>query len=108
MKSIYIAGPYTAETPELEAENVKIAARVAYQYIKGGWHIFCPHTMTTYIDIEINKDKSLKWEDWLILDIYWLTKCDAIHMLPGWKNSKGARFEYIVAKALGLEIRGDV
>ena len=108
MKSIYIAGPYTASTPELEAQNVRNAAEVAYKYIKKRWHVFCPHTMTTYIDIEFNKDKSLTWEDWLILDIYWLAKCDAIHMLPGWRDSKGATLEYMVAIALGLEIRGDV
>ena len=37
-------------------------------------------------------------------DIAALLTCDAIHMLPGWENSRGATVEHTIATALGLPI----
>ena len=108
MKSVYIAGPYTAEDKAGEDKNILMAAYAASELLKAGFTVFCPHTMTSIIDREFNEDNVLKWEDWLTTDIYWLAKCDAIFMLPDWKQSKGATLEYMVAKALGLEIMGEV
>ena len=106
MKSIYISGPYTAPDRKGEDKNIRAAARVAAGYLRDGWAIFCPHTMTTLIDREFNSDRAIGYQGYLTLDLYWLAKCDAIHMLPGWWGSKGARIEYLMAKALGIEIRG--
>ena len=104
MRSIYIAGKYSAETEAGEDDNIRAAAAVAAQYLKDGWAVFCPHTMTQIIDREFNRPREMEWEDWLTADIHWISKCDAIHMLPGWRESKGARIEYLVAKGLGLRI----
>ena len=107
MKKVYIAGPYTSKKGvEGEDENVAIAAEVAYRYLVEGWAPFCPHTMTRDIDRQYNTEGFLTWEDWLMTDLAWLACCDAIHMLPNWRQSKGATLEYMVAKALGLEILG--
>ncbi len=41
-------------------------------------------------------------------DLAWIcAEADAIFMLPGWKNSKGATAEQATAVALGLEIMGE-
>ncbi len=104
MKSIYIAGAYTADTREGEDVNIYEAAKVAMYYIHQGWSVFCPHTMTSIIDREFNQNKEVTWEKWMEIDIYWLVKCDAIHMVSGWQNSKGACMEHTIAKALGKEI----
>ena len=106
MKSIYISGPYTAPDRKGEDKNIRAAASAASTYLRAGWAAFCPHTMTALIDREFNVSKNITYDDWLTLDLYWLAKCDAIHMLPGWWGSKGARIEYLMAKALGIEIRG--
>ena len=33
-----------------------------------------------------------------------LSTCDAVFMLPGWRNSRGACIEHQLAVGLGLEI----
>ena len=108
MRSIYIAGKYSADDEAGEDANTLLAAEVSAEYLKQGWAVFCPHTMTQMIDRKFNRPRTLTWEDWLVADIHWISKSDAIHMLPGWRESKGAQVEYLVAKGLGLEIRGDV
>ena len=105
MRSIYVAGKYTAPDREGEDRNIARAAEVAAEYIREGWAVFCPHSHSS----QIARDHDIHdWETWLTLDIYWLAKCDAIHMCKGWQDSKGARLEYLVAQALGLEIRGEI
>lgn len=107
MKRIYIAGPYSSpDGYEGEDKNTLVAAEVAAYYLKRGWAVFCPHTMTR--DIARNFAREITWETWLETDIAWLSVCDAIHMLPGWRDSKGACVEHMVAKGLGIEIRGEV
>ena len=39
-------------------------------------------------------------------DLRALLTCDEIHMLPGWRNSKGATIEHAVAVACGMTITG--
>jgi nucleoside 2-deoxyribosyltransferase len=103
MKSVYIAGPYTG-TKEEEHKNMMKAAAAAAFYVKQGFAVFCPHTMTCPIDRNYNTGGEIKYEDWLAIDLYWLAKCDIVAFLPGWENSKGASIEHMVARALGKEI----
>ena len=104
MKSVYISGPYTSTDPETVELNVRQAAMAAYEYMRKGWAVFCPHLQGHYIATELDEEKHLNWDDWLTVDIYWLTKCDAIHMLPGWQLSQGAKIEHMAAIALGLSV----
>lgn len=107
LKKIYIAGPYSSPDGHAgEDRNTEVAAEAAAKYFKEGWAVFCPHTMTR--DIARRFIPDFGWDNWLETDIAWLACCDAIHMLPGWMDSKGAYLEYIVARGLGLEILGEV
>lgn len=45
-----------------------------------------------------------EWSDYLRHDIRELMNCDAIYMLPGWQNSKGASLERYIASQLGMTI----
>jgi len=42
--------------------------------------------------------KNLTYDEFLALDLFMLEMCDAIYLLPGWMDSKGAKAE--VARAL--------
>jgi hypothetical protein len=44
------------------------------------------------------------WELCLRADIRELTSCDALALMPGWENSKGANLELHLAHRLGLKI----
>lgn len=48
---------------------------------------------------------SAKWADYMRRGITDVCTCDAMALLPGWANSKGARLERSVAIALGLDVR---
>lgn len=49
-------------------------------------------------------NESWKWEDYMREDLKLLADCTAIYMLKGWRKSRGARLEKLVAKKLGLKI----
>ena len=53
---------------------------------------------------EINPDAELDWHSCMRADIKALCDCDAIALLPGWMNSKGAHLELQIAHRLGLRI----
>lgn len=57
-------------------------------------------------------DTSLPWEAYMRADIKALSKCKGIYLLEGWRKSRGACFEYLIAKTLNMNIvfeesRGD-
>lgn len=54
---------------------------------------------------KLNKNiDEVTYDEYLSLDIETLKSCDAIYMLKGWKNSKGAQLELEYAKKLGLNV----
>lgn len=46
------------------------------------------------------------WAFYMRLALRQLLECDEIHLLPGWRNSRGATIEYSVARELGMWISG--
>jgi len=46
--------------------------------------------------------KNWSWHDYMRRDIKLLCDCDYIYLLPNWRNSKGAKFEYMVADMLQI------
>ena len=49
-------------------------------------------------------DDAKKWEDYMLIDIEALFKCQHIYMLNNWEDSRGARIEHNIAKEIGLTI----
>lgn len=91
---IYISGPMTGK-PDLNRQEflnkgVELAAE--------GFDVINP------IFNGLPADAS--WSDHMRADIRMLMECDSIHMLPGWRSSKGARLEWWIAHELGMTIEG--
>lgn len=55
---------------------------------------------------EHSETPGLEWHHYLRKDIKLLMDCDAIHMLPGWSKSRGARLEWGIAVELGFTVTG--
>lgn len=89
---IYVAGPMTGlpdlNFPAFHAETAKLRS--------------FGHTVIN--PAEVNPDQGMSWTDCMRSDIAELVKCDAIRLLHGWENSKGATLEHHIAERLGLQI----
>lgn len=89
---IYCAGPMTGlpelNFPAFHAEAARLRAL--------GHEVINP--------AEINPDKHMTWRECMRTDIAALVFCDAIQLLPGWENSKGATLEHHIVERLGLQI----
>lgn len=90
---VYIAGPIT------DHENYREAFAAATAMLRGqGYEVISPVELD---DAEAPLVRS--WSDYLRRDlIALLTECDAIYMLPGWSESRGAQLEHAVARALDM------
>lgn len=54
-----------------------------------------------------NAYSGLSYKEYMQIDFMLLNVCDAIYMLDGWKTSKGASLEYILAKKMKKQILND-
>jgi len=64
---------------------------------KAGWEVVNPAE-------NFGGRTDLPRERYLREDVAQLVRCDAIALLPGWENSRGAKLEYLLARELGLKI----
>jgi hypothetical protein len=89
---IYLSGPMSGiedfNFPAFNAEATRLRAK--------GLHIVSP--------AEVNPDTTMTWEQCLRADIKALCDCDAIALMPGWQQSKGAHLEMHIAHRLGLQV----
>lgn len=51
---------------------------------------------------ELEGDDRDPWETWVRKALAMMLTCDAVVFLPGWRLSRGARLEHLVADELGM------
>ena len=95
LKRVYISGPMTG-LPEF---NYPEFHRVAAKLRALGYAVVNP--------AELAGTKKLEWHEYMRNDIRWLMDCDAIALLDGWPDSKGAQLELEIAQTLGMEVIDD-
>jgi hypothetical protein len=91
-KYVYISGPMTG-IPEW---NLPAFAKAEADLVNAGYTAVNPGRH--------GADPNRAWEDYLRRDLQELLGCDAVALLPGWENSRGAQLEVHVAHALGMEV----
>lgn len=89
---VYVSGKYSG-TPEEISANIQAAREASVKVWESGNTALCPHLNTYHFE----KDCSCGYEDYIQGDLELLQRCDAILMLPGWKDSKGAVREHSFA-----------
>lgn len=99
MKVVYIAGPFRAPTAWGIAENVRAAERVGFriaQYL--GAMPLIPHANTVHFHGECTEQFFLEGT----LEL--LRRSDAVVLIEGWTDSRGAQGEREEALAMGLPV----
>jgi hypothetical protein len=98
MKRVYVAGPYSEGDV---AHNVRKAYEAAHQLADHGFAPFVPHHTHLWQMIFPRP-----YEEWLRLDLAFLSCCDALLRLPG--RSSGADGEVEAARKLGIAVFEDI
>jgi len=89
IKKIYISGAITSD-PAYRQKFATVEKRLTHQ----GHIVLNPARLPD----------GLKFEEYMYLDLAMITICDAIYMLPCWKDSPGARREKRFTEALGKDV----
>ena len=90
---IYIAGPMTGLPDKNRPAFYRTAARLKMH----GYDVFNPADAPWSLS-------AASWEECLKQDLTVLLTMGGIVLLPGWEDSKGARFEVHTAKTLSMPI----
>lgn len=92
--TVYIAGPMTGY-PEANYPAFAYAATVLRSQ---GRDVRSPHEVDT-------GGQERTWEWYMRRTLQMMLDCDEVVLLPGWKESRGARLEKRVAEQLGMPVR---
>lgn len=96
MTAVYLSGKYSGDVER----NIAVARGVAIELWEKHFAVFCPHLNTANMEIDCRAD----YQDYIDGDLEILSRFDAIIMLPGWRESKGARIEKEYAQRLGIPV----
>jgi len=97
---VYIAGPYTTDTKEQTALNIKIAREMSEEVWAAGFAAICPHLNTANFDTSTK----IPYRRFLRGYVEILTKCDCVLVLPGWLESEGTNIEIKIARENNIPI----
>jgi len=92
---LYLAGPMTG----LPGYNYRAFNAAARKLRKLGHGVFNPAEAH-------GGDTTMAFEDYLRFDLPILIGCEGIVVLPGWLKSPGAKLEFAVSMACGLDVFG--
>lgn len=94
MKVVFVSTPYTAETYSEIDDNIKKSELISISLINEGWITITPPKNTAHYEMyePLLDDKGYNF--WLEFYLEILSRCDAIFMCKGWKDSNGCKGEH--------------
>lgn len=92
MKKVYVSGPYTG----MVLDNVAHALHWAHGVAIAGAHPIVPHTSFPQAGSD--------WDEAMRLCKVQLHQCDAVLLIPGWEQSRGAVQEMNWAMEAGMQV----
>lgn len=100
VKLVYVAGPYSATAERTVEYNVKAARAVARLVAAAHPLLFpvVPHQLGAGVEDLGDYD----W--WIAGTLKLMSRCDALVLVAGWEESRGARAEREVAIRLGMPV----
>jgi hypothetical protein len=96
----YVAGKYTANSPEEVEQNVMDAALLGAKLTKQGYAVLMPHC-NSHLASQLCHPP-IPYQDWLDSCCELMSRCDLVVLLPGWQHSNGANVEAALANKLGI------
>ena len=98
---IYVSGPLTGASDEVERRNVEAAMAVGAALWARGHRPVVPH-LSHWWDLALRaRGQRVPWEQWLDLDVDLLRRCDALFRIAA---SRGADVELFVARSHNLAV----
>jgi len=98
VKVVYVAGLFRGPTAWHIERNIRRAEEVGLAVAEAGAAPLIPHANTRFFH------GTLTDEFWLAATMEMLNRCDAVMMVPGWPDSKGALAERDEAKRLNMPV----
>lgn len=99
MKVIYIAGKYRGPNAWAVEQNIRAAEEVAAKVWAMGHVAMCSHANARHMLEGVCSE-----EHALAGTLELLRRCDAVVLVPNWRDSAGARAEVAEAKRLGIPV----
>lgn len=101
MKLVYVAGPFTDNTPWGIEANIRKAEETAACILlaRDDWSLIVPHSLGRHF-----VGRAGTPEYWYASTMRMMEACSAICLVYGWQRSKGSRAEFRRAAELGIEI----
>lgn len=100
-KTYYLSGPMTG-IPEY---NYPMFELVAKELRAKGYIIVTPTEVGTNQEARLGADRfSLSYQEYIKSNIIALLDCNAIILLPGWRDSTGAKLELHIAQTMNMRV----
>lgn len=101
MKVVYIAGKYRGPNAWAVEQNIRAAEEVAARVWAMGLVALCPHANARHMLEGVCSE-----EHALAGTLELMRRCDAVLLVPNWRDSEGARAEVAEARRRGLPVFG--
>ena len=103
MKTVYVAGPYSANNVIDVLHNMRRGLKISKDVFLRGFAPFAPWLDYLYT-LMLDDGETLSVEQYYAYSMAWLEKADCVLVLPGYEQSKGTMAEIEKAKELGIPI----